>query len=115
MAFKSLFSLFSSDLAIDLGTANTLVHVSGRGVVLREPSVVAIDLQRNRVCAIGEDARAMIGRTPPHISVQRPLADGVIADFEITRDMLRHFINRVHRGRQFSSPRVVIGIPSGEF
>ncbi len=111
--FSRFFGRFAQDMGIDLGTANTLVHVTGRGVVLREPSVVAIDLQRNRVCAIGEDARAMIGRTPPHISVQRPLADGVIADFEITRDMLRHFIHRVHRGRQFSSPRVVIGIPSG--
>ncbi len=100
-------------MGIDLGTANTLVYVSGRGVVLREPSVVAIDRGKNRVCAVGEDARAMIGRNPPHILVTRPLKDGVIADFEITRDMLKHFINRVHRGRQFSSPRVIVGIPSG--
>ncbi|HEX8463841.1 MAG TPA: rod shape-determining protein [Abditibacterium sp.] len=104
---------FAQDMGIDLGTANTLVHVKGRGVVLREPSVVAIDREKNRVFAVGEDAKAMIGRTPPHILVTRPLKDGVIADFEITRDMLRHFINRVHRGRQFSSPRVIVGIPSG--
>ncbi|RYG67670.1 rod shape-determining protein [bacterium] len=111
--FSRFFGRFAQDMGIDLGTANTLVHVQGRGVVLREPSVVAIDREKNRVCAVGEDARAMIGRTPPHILVQRPLKDGVIADFEITRDMLKHFINRVHRGRQFSSPRVIIGIPSG--
>lgn len=104
---------FAQDMGIDLGTANTLVHVRGRGVVLREPSVVAIDREQNRVCAVGEDAKAMLGRTPPHLMVMRPLKDGVIADFEITRDMLKHFIDRVHRGRQFSSPRVVIGIPSG--
>jgi rod shape-determining protein MreB len=107
------FGRFAQDMGIDLGTANTLVYVSGRGVVLREPSVVAIDRGKNRVCAVGEDARAMIGRNPPHILVTRPLKDGVIADFEITRDMLKHFINRVHRGRQFSSPRVIVGIPSG--
>jgi rod shape-determining protein MreB len=111
--FSRFFGRFAQDMGIDLGTANTLVHVQGRGVVLREPSVVAIDREKNRVCAVGEDARAMIGRTPPHILVQRPLKDGVIADFEITRDMLKHFINRVHRGRQFSSPRVIVGIPSG--
>lgn len=111
--FSRFFGRFAQDMGIDLGTANTLVHVQGRGVVLREPSVVSIDREKNRVCAVGEDARAMIGRTPPHIMVQRPLKDGVIADFEITRDMLKHFINRVHRGRQFSSPRVIVGIPSG--
>ncbi|MBW3636643.1 MAG: rod shape-determining protein [Armatimonadetes bacterium] len=107
------FGRFAQDMGIDLGTANTLVYVSGRGVVLREPSVVAIDRGKNRVCAVGEDARAMVGRNPPHILVTRPLKDGVIADFEITRDMLKHFINRVHRGRQFASPRVIVGIPSG--
>ena len=100
-------------MGIDLGTANTLVHVAGRGIVLREPSVVAIDKDRGGVCAVGEDAKIMIGRTPSHIVAIRPLKDGVIADFEVTRHMLKHFIDRVHRGRKFAFPRVMVGIPSG--
>ena len=109
----SFFGRFAQDLGIDLGTANTLVWVEKRGVVLSEPSVVAIDKVRNEVVAVGEDARAMIGRTPPHIITIRPLKDGVIADFEVAREMLKQFIARVHRGRSFTSPRVMIGVPSG--
>ena len=100
-------------MGIDLGTANTLVHVAGRGIVLCEPSVVAIDREKNRVCSVGSDAKLMVGRTPSHIVAVRPLKDGVIADFEITREMLKHFIERVHRGRKFAFPRVMVGVPSG--
>ena len=100
-------------MGIDLGTANTLVHVAGRGIVLCEPSVVAIDREKNRVCSVGSDAKLMVGRTPSHIVAVRPLKDGVIADFEITREMLKHFIERAHRGRKFAFPRVMVGVPSG--
>jgi len=100
-------------MGIDLGTANTLVHVRGRGVVLREPSVVALNKEQNKVCSVGEDAKRMVGRTPSHIVAIRPLKDGVIADYEITREMLVHFIRRVHRGARFAYPRVMVGIPSG--
>jgi rod shape-determining protein MreB len=100
-------------MGIDLGTANTLVHVRGRGVVLREPSVVAIDTEHHTVRSVGEEAKQMVGRTPGHIVAIRPLKDGVIADFEITQRMLQHFIQRVHRGRKFAFPRVMVGIPSG--
>jgi rod shape-determining protein MreB len=110
---KRFFGRFSQDMGIDLGTANTLVHVAGRGVVLREPSVVAMDLQTNLPRAVGEDAKLMVGRTPSHIVAIRPLKDGVIADYEITRDMLIHFIRRVHRGHRFAYPRIMVGIPSG--
>ncbi len=109
----SFFGRFAQDLGIDLGTANTLVWVQKRGVILSEPSVVAIDKTRNEIVAVGEDARAMIGRTPAHIITVRPLKNGVIADFEVAREMLKHFITRVHRGRSFTSPRVMIGVPSG--
>ena len=109
----SFFGRFAQDLGIDLGTANTLVWVEKRGVILSEPSVVAIDRLKNTVIAVGEDARAMIGRTPAHIQTIRPLKDGVIADFDVTREMLGYFIRRVHRGRSFTSPRVMIGVPSG--
>ena len=110
---KKLFGRFSQDMGIDLGTANTLVHVAGRGVVLREPSVVAIDKETNTVRSVGEEAKMMVGRTPGHIVAIRPLKDGVIADFDITQRMLQHFIHRVHRGRKFAFPRVMVGIPSG--
>lgn len=99
-------------MGIDLGTANTLVYVSGRGVVLQEPSVVAID-QDNRPLAVGEEAKQMLGRTPENIRAIRPLRDGVIADFDIAEVMLKHFIRRVHENKALVSPRVVIGIPSG--
>lgn len=110
---RKLLGRFSQDMGIDLGTANTLVHVAGRGIVLREPSVVAIDRENNSVRAVGDEAKQMVGRTPGHIVAIRPLKDGVIADFEITQKMLEHFIHRVHRGRRFAFPRVMVGIPSG--
>jgi len=100
-------------MGIDLGTANTLVYVSGRGIVLQEPSVVAIDESTGTLLAVGEEAKRMIGRTPGNVVAMRPLRDGVIADFEKAEQMLKHFIRRVHGRRTLVSPRVVIGIPSG--
>jgi len=108
-----IFSRFSRDMGIDLGTANTLVYVSGRGIVLQEPSVVAIDESTGTLLAVGEEAKRMIGRTPGNVVAMRPLRDGVIADFEKAEQMLKHFIRRVHGRRTLVSPRVVIGIPSG--
>ena len=112
MAFKSIFSLFSSDLAIDLGTANTLVYAKGRGIVVSEPSIVAINKITNQVEAVGRDAKEMLGRTPGNIVAIRPMKDGVIANFEVTEKMLQHFIRKAHNGKTWVSPRVVIGIPS---
>src|ERR1044071_3828979 len=112
MAFKSIFSLFSSDLAIDLGTANTLVFAKGRGIVVSEPSIVAINKVTNAVEAVGRDAKEMLGRTPGNIVAIRPMKDGVIANFEVTEKMLQHFIRKAHNGKTWVSPRVVIGIPS---
>jgi len=111
--FNSLFAKFSQDIGIDLGTANTLVYVKGRGVVIKEPSVVAINKRTKEILAIGEEARKMVGRTPAHIVAIRPLVDGVISDFEITEQMLRYFFDRVHREKftLLPRPRVVIGIP----
>src|SRR3954451_25236812 len=100
------------DIAVDLGTANTLVYVRGRGIVLSEPSVVAVDSQTGEVHAVGVDAKRMLGRTPGSIRAIRPLKDGVIADFDVTEEMLRHFIQRVHQNR-FAHPRVVVCVPSG--
>src|SRR3989338_7888054 len=105
--------LFSKDMGIDLGTATTLVYVKGEGVVLCEPSVVAIEKDTNRVIAVGEEAKRMLGRTPGSIVAIRPMKDGVIADFEITEAMLRYFINKVHNRRVLVRPRMVIAIPSG--
>src|SRR6266478_583951 len=110
--FKSIFSLFSSDLAIDLGTANTLVYAKGRGIVVSEPSIVAINKVTNQVEAVGRDAKDMLGRTPGNIVAIRPMKDGVIANFEVTEKMLQHFIRKAHNGKTWVSPRVVIGIPS---
>jgi rod shape-determining protein MreB and related proteins len=110
---SALFGVFSKDLGIDLGTANTLVHVQGKGVVLSEPSVVAIDKRSKQVLAVGAEAKRMVGRTPANIVAVRPLKDGVIADFEIVEQMLRYFIGRVHPGFFAPRPRVVVGIPSG--
>jgi rod shape-determining protein MreB and related proteins len=110
---KSVSSLLSSDLAIDLGTANTLVAVRGKGVVLSEPSVVSIHKGSNRVLAIGTDAKRMLGRVPGNIEVIRPLRCGVIADFEGTMAMLRYFITKVHRRKRLVRPRIIIGVPSG--
>jgi rod shape-determining protein MreB len=106
------FSL-SRDMGIDLGTANTLVYVSGKGIVLQEPSVVAIDQDQRIPLAVGEDAKKMLGRTPGNVVALRPLRDGVIADFDTAELMLKHFIRRVHEGRALVPPRIVIGIPSG--
>ncbi|MDX2100323.1 MAG: rod shape-determining protein, partial [Leptolyngbyaceae cyanobacterium bins.59] len=100
-------------MGIDLGTANTLVYVSGRGIVLQEPSVVAMDQNEKVPLAVGEDAKKMLGRTPGNVVALRPLRDGVIADFDTAELMLKHFIRRVHEGRTLVSPRIVIGIPSG--
>ena len=108
-----LLGFFSSDIGIDLGTANTLVYVKGQGVVLCEPSVVAIDRQNHSVLAVGEEAKRMLGRTPGNIVAVRPMKDGVIADFDITEAMLRYFIRKVHRKSRLVSPRVVIAVPSG--
>jgi rod shape-determining protein MreB and related proteins len=108
-----LFGLFSNDMGIDLGTANTLVYVKGQGIVLREPSVVAIDRETRRVLAIGAEAKRMLGRTPASIIAVRPLKNGVIADFEVTQEMIKYFIRKVHNRRSLLHPRVVIGIPSG--
>ena len=110
-----LFSLFSKDMAIDLGTANTLVYVKGEGVVLNEPSVVAIiENQGNtQVLAVGNEAKQMLGRTPGKIKAIRPMKDGVIADFEVAEQMIKHFIRKVHKGRAISNPQIVICVPSG--
>lgn len=104
---------FSKHMGIDLGTANTLVYVKGKGIVLREPSVVAIDLKSNKVLAVGNDAKEMIGRTPGSIVAIRPMKDGVIADFDVTERMLKTFINKVCSKRAFTSPRIVVCFPSG--
>ncbi|MEB3197543.1 MAG: rod shape-determining protein [Candidatus Sericytochromatia bacterium] len=112
--FSSLLGRFSRDMGIDLGTANTLVFVRGKGIVLREPSVVAIQQgQRNLALAVGEEAKQMLGRTPGNIVAIRPLMDGVIADFEVAETMLKHFIAKVHERQGGFRPRMVIGIPSG--
>ncbi len=106
-------SLFSADIGIDLGTANTLVHVRGRGIVLREPSVVAVDNETGKVLAVGNMAKQMVGRTPARITAVRPMRNGVIADYDINQAMLEHFIRSVHPRRWWMHPRVVIGVPSG--
>lgn len=108
-----LLGLFSNDIGIDLGTANTLVYVRDRGIVLREPSVVAIQAGTNRVLAVGEEAKRMLGRTPGSIVAIRPMKSGVIADFEITEAMLRYFIRKVHNRRKMVRPRIIIAVPSG--
>lgn len=112
---NKFYKLFSHDIGIDLGTANTLVYVAGQGIVINEPSVVAINKKTDQIVAIGEDAKKMVGRTPAHISAIRPLVEGVISDFEVTSEMLSYFIKRVHQDKKnfFARPRVVIGVPSG--
>ncbi len=114
--FDSVLGMFSTDLAIDLGTANTLVYVKGKGIVLNEPSVVAVHTDnrlKNRILAVGSEAKNMLGRTPGNIKAIRPLRDGVIADFEVTEAMLRHFIQKVHNRRTLIRPRIIIAVPSG--
>lgn len=108
-----LFGGLSRDMGIDLGTANTLVHVKGRGIVLREPSVVAIKSESGEVLAVGEEAKRMIGRTPGNIVAIRPMKDGVIADFDVTQAMLKYFIRKAMNTHSFVRPRVVVGVPSG--
>src|SRR5436189_6018396 len=112
MAFKSIFSLFSSDLAIDLGTANTLVYAKGKGIVVSEPSIVAINKVTNQVEAVGRDAKDMLGRTPGNIVAIRPMKDGVIADFTVTEKMLTYFVQKAHSRKVLVHPRIVIGVPS---
>jgi rod shape-determining protein MreB and related proteins len=112
----SVLGLFSNDLAIDLGTANTLVYVKGKGIVLSEPSVVAVrtdNRYKNKVLAVGLEAKKMLGRTPGNIVAIRPMRDGVIADFEVAEAMLKHFIRKVHNRRTFVRPRIIIAVPSG--
>jgi len=113
--FSSIFGAFSSDIAIDLGTANTLVYVKGRGVVLDEPSVVAFSYKNGRkvVHAVGAEASLMLGRTPANIEAIRPMKDGVIADFEVAEKMIKAFIEKVHNRSRFVQPRIVICVPSG--
>jgi rod shape-determining protein MreB len=114
--FDGLLGVFSNDLAIDLGTANTLVYVKGKGIVLSEPSVVAVSTiprAKSRVLAVGIEAKKMLGKTPGSIVAIRPMRDGVIADFEVTEAMLRHFIHKVHNRRTFVRPRIIIAVPSG--
>ncbi len=111
--FDSFMNIFGRDMAVDLGTANTLVYVRGRGIVLNEPSVVAMDKTTGAVLAVGLEAKRMIGRTPGNIVAIRPLKDGVIADFDVTERMLRYFIQRVHKRRFLARPRVIVGVPSG--
>jgi rod shape-determining protein MreB len=112
-ALNRVLGIFSNDLAIDLGTANTLVYAKGRGIISSEPSVVAVDTVKHRVRAVGKEAKSMLGRTPDSIKAVRPLRDGVIADFEIAEAMLRYFIQKAHNRSTFLRPRIVISVPSG--
>src|SRR6059036_2768940 len=112
MNFRSLFHLFSSDLAIDLGTANSLVYVKDKGIVVNEPSIVAINKSTGEIEAVGREAKEMLGRTPGNIVAIRPLKDGVIADFKVTERMLNYFIQKAHNRKMFVHPRIVIGVPS---
>jgi len=113
--FNFLFGWLSNDLAIDLGTANTVLYVKGKGIVLREPSVVAVrqDGRGSKVLAVGQEAKQMLGKTPGNITAIRPIKDGVIADFEVTEAMLRYFIKKVHNRRTLVYPRIMISVPSG--
>lgn len=113
MFIQKILGLFSNDLAIDLGTANTLVYVKGKGVVCNEPSVVVIRKDNKKPIAVGSDAKKMLGKTPANIMAIRPMKDGVIADFDATGEMLKYFITKVHNRKSFVSPRVIIGVPSG--
>jgi len=111
--FKSILGRFAKDMGIDLGTANTLVYVQDKGIVLQEPTVVAIEKETNNIFAVGNEARQMVGRTPGNIVAVRPMKDGVIADFDVTEKMLRYFINKAGKNVGILSPRVIIGVPSG--
>jgi rod shape-determining protein MreB len=113
MLFDWLFGMFSNDLAIDLGTANTLIYIKGKGIILSEPSVVAIKKGTNQVLKVGREAKEMLGRTPGSIVAIRPLKDGVIADFDVTEQMIRAFILKTHNRKALVRPRVIVGVPSG--
>ncbi|MDO8746899.1 MAG: rod shape-determining protein, partial [Thermodesulfovibrionales bacterium] len=113
MFLNNILGLFSNDLAIDLGTANTLVFVKGKGIVCDEPSVVVIRKDTKKTIAVGAEAKKMLGKTPVNIMAIRPMKDGVIADFDATGEMLKYFIAKVHNRRSFVSPRIIIGVPSG--
>jgi rod shape-determining protein MreB len=113
MLFHKVIGMFSNDLAVDLGTANTLVFVKGKGIVCNEPSVVVVRKDDKRTIAVGADAKKMLGKTPSNIVAIRPMKDGVIADFDATGEMLKYFIKKVHNRKSFLSPRVIIGVPSG--
>src|ERR1700674_5632156 len=106
-------NFLSRDMAVDLGSSNTLVYVRGRGIVLNEPSVVALNTNNGHIVAVGVEAKRMIGRTPGNIVAVRPLKDGVIADFDVTERMLRYFIQKIHRRAHFAKPRLVVAVPSG--
>src|SRR3989344_6397441 len=111
---NKILSLFSHDLGVDLGTANSLVYARGRGIIINEPSVVAINQKTGQVLAIGQEAKSMVGRTPAHITAVRPLVHGVVSDFEVTERMLRYFFDKAHEGRfgyMLRRPRAVIGVP----
>jgi len=111
--FRKLFGLFSTHFAMDLGTANTLIYMKGEGIILNEPSVVAIDNTTGKVIAVGREAKDYIGRTPPNISAIRPLKDGVIADFDVTKAMIKYFLTVVRKDRKIQKPKMVVGVPSG--
>ena len=111
--FDFFLNVIGRDMGIDLGTANTLVYVKSKGIVLEEPSIVAIEKSNKRILAVGKEAKRMVGRTPGNIVAVRPLKDGVIADFETTEKMLRYFIQMVHKNVAFARPRIVICVPSG--
>ncbi len=113
MFIQKILGMFSNDLAIDLGTANTLVYVKGRGIICNEPSVVVMRRDNKRILAVGAEAKKMLGKTPANIVAIRPMKDGVIADFDATGEMMRYFIKKVHNRKSFISPRIVIGVPSG--
>ena len=113
--FSSLFGVISNDIAIDLGTANTLIYMKGKGIVLNEPSVVALRNVGGRkvVHAVGIEAKQMLGRTPGHMEAIRPMRDGVIADFEVAEEMIKYFIRKVHNRKGFVNPKVIVCVPSG--
>jgi actin-like ATPase involved in cell morphogenesis len=113
MNLRKLFSFFSGDLGVDLGTANTLVYARGRGIIVNEPSLVAFNKKTRKVMAVGREAKEMLGRTPRDLEAIEPLKEGVIANFDVTETMLRRFIRQAQRDRKASSPKIVIGVPSG--
>ena len=111
---KKFYEMFSNDIGIDLGTANTLVYLKGHGIVISEPSVVVVNQKTGQIIAVGAEAKQMLGRTPGHIRAVRPIVDGVISDFEVTEEMLSYLINKTEKiSKKFIRPRVIIGVPTG--